>query len=126
MKKSDLSKLHRITIRFNDTENELIEKEVRLREQPKAEVLRNVLMNGLAGYSQKEEYMLSRLDKLDSELALLKNIALLAASAATLPFAAEPEGADESEKLRAQLKKHFKDSNTLGKNLLKLIEGGKL
>ena len=120
------AKTNLIAFRVSDHEYEAIENEAKARDLKIGQLARLILVEGLSGFDQKSEYMLSRLDKLDSELALLKNISLLAAAAATLPFAAEPEGADESEKLRAQLRKHFKDSNTLGQNLLKMIEDKRL
>ena len=126
MRKSEHSKLQTITFRVSDFENELIEKEVKIRGLSKSEVIRLLIVEGLSGFDRKQEYMLSRFDKIDAELALLKDIGSWAAASAALPFGVDNQDADEVAKLRKQLRLHFKNSSAIGKNLLELIQDGRL
>lgn len=116
-------KKHLVAFRVSDEEYELLQNEARARGLSEGKTARIVLLDGLSGFDQKQEYFLRRLDRLDETLELLINISSLGAAAAALPFDAEQQ---DMAVLRQKLKTHFQYSSDLGKNIVEMIKKGKL
>jgi len=120
------SKKHFIGFRVNDSELELIHNEAIARNLSDGQTARIVLLDALSGFDQKQEFVLRRLEGVDDKLTLLRDIALISAAAAALPFDMKLSSEQDVEALRKKMRTHFVDANAIGKSLLKMIENGKL
>ena len=100
--------------------------EARARKLSKGLTAKEVLLEALSGFDQKQEFVLRRMDEMNDKLTLLRNIGLVGAAAAALPFDAAQVDQQDSATLREKLRTHFIHSSELGKSLLKMIENEKL
>lgn len=117
------SRNRHIAFRVSQAEYELLNDEAQTRGLSNGQAARIVLLEALSGFDQKQEFVLRRLDRIDESLALLRDICAVGAAAGALPLDADQQ---DGVALREILKKHFKHSSALGKNLVKMIEDGKL
>lgn len=122
-KMSTKLKKHLVAFRVSDEEYELLQNEAKVRGLSEGKTARIVLLDGLSGFDQKQEYFLRRLDRPDETLELVINISSLGAAAAALPLDAEQQ---DMAVLRQKLKIHFQHSSDLGKNIVEMIKKGKL
>jgi hypothetical protein len=116
-------KNHDVHFRLSDEEMEVLIFESKKRKMSSGQTAREVLLESLSGFDEKQEVFLRRFDKLDESIELLCEIASLGAAAGTLPLDAASQNVEE---VNAKLKAHFELSSGLGKNLLALIKLGKL
>lgn len=122
-KMNSQSRSHNIAFRISQAECELLNEEAQTRGLSNGQAARIVLLEALSGFDRKQEFVLRRLDGIDENLALLRDICAMGAAAGALPLDADQQ---DGVALREILKKHFKHSSLLGKNLVKMIEDGKL
>jgi|GEM_PF-3467764 hypothetical protein len=120
------SNSYHVQFKLSVSERELLEVEARARKLSKGLTAKHVLLEALSGFDQKQEFVLRRMDAMDDKLTLLRNIGLVGAAAAALPFDAELVEQQDAAVLREKLRTHFVHSSALGKSLLKMIEDGKL
>ena len=111
-----------VTFRLNDNEFELLQDTAKKRKLSEGQVARIIILEALAGFDQKQEFFMIRLDRIEEILQLLIDISSLGAAAGALPL-----DADQHDKtiLRDTLKKHFINSSNLGKNIVDMIKKGK-
>ena len=116
-------KYKQISFRDSDDTWELLAIQANINDQGINLTARDSMLEGLFKYDSKQEYLVSRLDKQDEELAKLLKLIALSVATSSLPL----EQSDyDREKLRELIKTHLFDSSALSKSVLEMFEKGKL
>ena len=116
-------KYKQISFRVGDDAWELLEVKSSLNDQAINLTARDLMLEGLFNYDSKQEYLASRLDKIEDELS--KHLKMIALSVATSSLPLE-QAAYDREKLRELIKSHLFDSSALSKSIIEMFDKDKL
>ena len=116
-------KYKQISFRVSDDAWELLEVKSSLNDQAINLTARDLMLEGLFNYDSKQEYLASRLDKIEDELS--KHLKMIALSVATSSLPLE-QAAYDREKLRELIKSHLFDSSALSKSIIEMFDKDKL